>query len=491
VRAVVGDDWCRIRHLVGVAPPQAHRERLHFSLEVVPEEQLRVVADAHVHAAQRLVVVLAERNVLDVVVAIGLRRVDVGQRQQFEQNLAIGVDLAGRHDAAVAGERLVSVRAQAGKVRRVTEVAVAHGLGRHPRLQSAGVEVLLVVLVAEEEEHLVAALVEVRARDQQRTADVEAGEVELVLGLVLRAGVSVVDLVEEPLVRVPAEVARVEIRGPAKVSPAGLGHHVDGRRALGVFGAEVGLEDLELLHHVRIGVHRGRAVAARVGPVRAVDDDVERVALRAVARVVAQRALLAALAVAVDADDLAVEPRRAVAAAKRHHAGQDLQKLGGASADDGEVLNLLAGDGRALLTRRDRRQLGDGGDSDLLGDTRHAQLERCEVADLAQAHDDALGLDGLETAQLGLHRVGAGLNGGKHEVARVVAHRRALVARQLVDERDGDAGQHGVAAVDDGAAQLAGQGLSTCGCGHRQDQENDKNCGNQRTDAGMNSHRGT
>ena len=36
----------------------------------------------------------------------------------------------------------------------------------------------------------------------------------------------------------------------------------------------------------------------------------------AVARVVAERALLAALAVAVDADDLAVEPGRAVAAAR-------------------------------------------------------------------------------------------------------------------------------------------------------------------------------
>ena len=54
------DDRRRIRHLVRVAPPEAHRERLPLRLEVVAEEQLRVVADAHVHAAEGLVVVLVD-----------------------------------------------------------------------------------------------------------------------------------------------------------------------------------------------------------------------------------------------------------------------------------------------------------------------------------------------------------------------------------------------------------------------------------------------
>ena len=94
---------------------------------------------------------------------------------------------------------------------------------------------------------------------------------------------------------------------PWKSRPPALLTTSIGDRALGVLGAEVRLQHLELADHVGIRVHRRRAVAARVRGVRAVDDDVERVDAGAVAGEVADRALLAAVAVAVDADDLAAE----------------------------------------------------------------------------------------------------------------------------------------------------------------------------------------
>ena len=248
-------------------------------------------------------VVLRQRHVLHVVVAVGLRRIDVRQRQQVQQDLAVRIDFAPGNmpPCSQTADVFTPPPLELAQVRRVGEVAVAHRLRRHPRPQRAGVEVLLVVLVAEEEEQLVAVLVEVGAGNEQRTAEVEAREVELVLRLVLRTGRRVVHLVQEPLVRVHAVVPQVGVGGAAEVAAAGLRHDVDRRRALGVFGAEVRLEDLELLDHVGVRVHRGRAVAARVGAVGAVDDDVERVVVGAVRRVVADGALLAALAVAVDA----------------------------------------------------------------------------------------------------------------------------------------------------------------------------------------------
>ena len=111
---------------------------------------------------------------------------------------------------------------------------------------------------------------------------------------------------QAPLVRVHPVVAQVEVAHAVEVTAAGLADHVDRDRALGMLGAVVRLQHLELADHVRVGVDRRRAVAAGVGGVGAVDDDVEAIGAGAVAREVADRALLAAVAVAVDADDFAV-----------------------------------------------------------------------------------------------------------------------------------------------------------------------------------------
>ena len=116
----------------------------------------------------------------------------------------------------------------------------------------------------------------------------------------------------------------------------------------------------------------------------------------------------------------------------------------------------------ALLARGHRRELGHRGDGDLLAQPGDAKLDAGEVALLTESQDDALRLDGLEAGQLDLDGVGAGLHRGKHEVAGFVGDRRALVAGQLVDERDRGAGEHGVARVDDRAAQLSGEGLRDC-----------------------------
>ena len=90
----------------------------------------------------------------------------------------------------------------------------------------------------------------------------------------------------------------------------------------------------------------------RVG---AVDDDVERVGAGAVAGEVADGALLAAVAVAVDADDLAVESGAvARAAGGRRHAGKQLQELRRRTADHRDVLNLLGGQPSALFSGVDR-----------------------------------------------------------------------------------------------------------------------------------------
>jgi hypothetical protein len=152
-------------------------------------------------------------------------------------------------------------------------------------------------------------------------------------------------------------------------------------------------------------------------------------------------------------------------------AGQDLQQLRGASADDGDVLDLLARDGGALLTGRDRRELRLCGDGHLFGEARDPELERRQVPALAEAQDDAFRLDGLKAAQLGANGIRPGLHGGEHEVAGVVADRGALVAGQLVDQRDRDPWKHRVAAVHDGAAQQARQRLRAgrrCQRQHRQ-----------------------
>ena len=174
--------------------------------------------------------------------------------------------------------------------------------GGHVGLDVPGVEGLAEVLEAGEEEHLVAVLVEAGARDDEGPAEREAGVDELVLDPVGA------DLVREPLVRVQTIVAQVAEERAMEIAAARLADDAHGHRALGVLGPEVRLQDLELLHELGVRVDGGRAVAAGIGAGSAVDRDVEGPVAGAVGGVVPDRALLAALAVAVDPVDLAEKP---------------------------------------------------------------------------------------------------------------------------------------------------------------------------------------
>ena len=63
----------RIRDLIGLPPPQTHRELLRLALQVIADEELGVVADAVIHAGHPLRVVLVEDFGLRVVEAAGRR----------------------------------------------------------------------------------------------------------------------------------------------------------------------------------------------------------------------------------------------------------------------------------------------------------------------------------------------------------------------------------------------------------------------------------
>ena len=62
-----------------------------------------------------------------------------------------------------------------------------------------------------------------------------------------------------------------------EILAAPLGHRADNSRTLLVFGAEVRHSDLKLGDHGRIRIHRRGAVAARIGHMRAIRRNVERV----------------------------------------------------------------------------------------------------------------------------------------------------------------------------------------------------------------------
>src|SRR5262245_34873890 len=134
-----------------------------------------------------------------------------------------------------------------------------------------------------------------------------------------------------------------------KLFAAGFGNGVEHDRAFGIFGAVIGREHFEFGDHVRVNVDRRGAVAARIADVRAVGHDVHRFGARAVARKIAQGALFAAVAVAVDADGFAVVAGLVVEAGDGGHAGQNFQEFSRAAPDHRKVLHLRAGDGGAFF----------------------------------------------------------------------------------------------------------------------------------------------
>src|SRR5439155_1548125 len=101
----------------------------------------------------------------------------VGQWVQIDERLAVRVRSAiklaiGEHAAARHSGNGVAIKL--AEVSCITEVALPHGRSRNYGVVHAVVHVLLVVLGSEEKEQLIAVVVEVRARDDERAADVEA-----------------------------------------------------------------------------------------------------------------------------------------------------------------------------------------------------------------------------------------------------------------------------------------------------------------------------
>ncbi len=86
----------RVGNLVGLAPPEAHREHLCLALHVVADEQLGAIANAVVHARHPLRVVLVENLRLHVVETTGRARVGIGAGIQLHQRDHVRVDRTGR-----------------------------------------------------------------------------------------------------------------------------------------------------------------------------------------------------------------------------------------------------------------------------------------------------------------------------------------------------------------------------------------------------------
>ena len=261
---------------------------LQLFLQVVAHEQLGIVTDGIVDAAHPLPAVLVEGDVLHPVVSARGVGVGIRRRNQLHQCLSARIDRALRNDAAgkhfqssgVQLRRGAAARglgAERGKRRRA-EIAAGQIRGGNGGRQNTRVQGLEIILVPSKEEELFAVLVERRSRNQHGAADVAAREKVLVFRLA-RAG-----RVIQPVIAIHRKMAGIEITLAVVITAAGLGNGTDHRGTLGVLRAEVRREDLELLDHVGVGVHRGGAVAAGIGNVRAISSDVERVGRKSVHR---------------------------------------------------------------------------------------------------------------------------------------------------------------------------------------------------------------
>ena len=92
IRFVLALDRRRIRDLIGVAPPQPHWKLLDFSLIVIADENLGVVAYVVVNACRELLIVLVENLRLHIVESTGRIGVCIGMRVQIHQCLHVRVN---------------------------------------------------------------------------------------------------------------------------------------------------------------------------------------------------------------------------------------------------------------------------------------------------------------------------------------------------------------------------------------------------------------
>ena len=431
VGLVLAQNCSRIRNLVRLPPPQSYRELLSFLLQIVADEELRVIADAVVQAAHPLDIVLIEDRFRHVVVSAGLGGIRVGGGIQIHQRLHVLVDGARRHDSTGelrqrVGVQLSGSAAGSGRgalccYRRRREIATDFGGGWHRGAEQAGIENLVEVLEPGKEEKLIAVVIEVRAGDQNRTAKGAAG----VVVLVLRSRQAF--LVVNRVIGVQDIVTGIEKARAMKVPAAGLGHRSDHRRTLLVGSVEIRHLHLDLGDHVRVGIHWRIAVAARVGHVRAIRGDIQRVARQTIVGVCGvQRALAAGIAVGIDADGLAVVVGRVVRPVRDAETGHDLDELGGVAANLNKVLQFLTRDEVGFLGAVHRSHFVNfAGDLDSLRSSSYGELG-VDIALFATGQGDSRYLKGAETLRLDCQLVFAGRHRCKGEIAIGVGHGVAL-----------------------------------------------------------------
>ena len=259
-----------------------------------------------------------------------------------------------------------------------------------------------------------------------------------------------------------------------KFLAARFGHRADHRRALLVFGAEVGHGDFELGDHIRVGIDRRVAVAAGVGDVGPVGGDVQRVAGEAVVGVgVIQRALASGVAVGVDADGASVVVGRVRGSVLDAKPGHHLDELGGVASHLDEVLQLFGGQRRRFFARIDRsQQVCRAGDHDRLGGAADLQVH-VHIALLTAAEGDAGFLVGFKTRHGDGQFIRANRNGGERIIALTIGGRLAKRTRALIAEPDGSLGDKALRGIGNDTGECCVNGLRGQVC---RDRANEREC---------------
>ena len=428
---------------VGPATPEPARPILRLLLQGQADVGVRLLAHVPVDTAHELPAIERLRGVEGVVVAVVGIGV-VGDRVHVEDGPAIGVEvrpevvagcgLARAREAAGDGHerRLGQVLALAKE--ELAEVALPLLQGGHHPEGRAGVDDLVLVLQADEEEELVAVLVEVGAGQEQGAREVEAR----VLIVALRPR-HVGHRVRAIVGRHPP-VAPVVVGRAVEGGRAALGHRGDLDGRVAELRRVVAGLDLHLVHHVGVHVHHHPAVAAGVDHVRTVHDRADGGAPGPVHARVEQ-------VVRAPAETHGLEALLVV-----DYAGEDAQKLEGAAPDDGQVLDLVGRDGALASPRVVADDGALGLDGDGLGALAQVQPAG-EVQAVARAQVEVLALPAGEAGHLHFRAVGARGEGHEDVLAPSVGDRGPRGLRALVDHSDACAGEQPRRFVGDRPAQ--------------------------------------
>ena len=299
------------------------------------------------------------------------------------------------------------------------------------------------------EEELVAVVVEVGVREDDRTADVEAGVVEAALRFgkaeFLGVGVGCVEDV----------VAGLLVGFTVKMVAARFGLSVEDDGAVGLDSGEGAGLDLGLGDHVDVGRDGGGAGGVEVGHGRAVGDDLHLVEAVAVDGVSARVLTKACLLAVVGAGEVA-----GVGCA-----GDQVEELDGAAAFDVEVLDLLVGQCVRLLTGGGWRVVAGftgHGDADII--RRDLQDDVAEVELIVDVNADTVFARGPEAGCGDQDVVRVGRHRDEDDAAVLIRDDGTLHLAGLVDERRLGARDERAGGIGDGAAEggLASLGV---GCG--------------------------